>query len=141
MALRVVDDDGRAVEAHRLVVEDADGVVRGVVALQPGGVVADLRERRGMGTGEAELGEGGALLEQRLRVTFRQAGAHGAADEPAALGLHLGVAAVGAHRLAEDVGLDRGVAADLDRDLHDLLLVEDHARACRSRIGSRLGWA
>ena len=94
-----------------------------------------------MGAGEAELGEGAALLEERLRIGLREAGAHGAADEAATLGLHLGVAAVGAHRLAEDVGLDRGVAADLDRDLHHLLLVEDHAEGVAARIGSRLGWA
>ena len=91
-----------------------------------------------MGAGEAELGEGAALLEERLGVLLGEAGAHGAADEAAALGLHLGVAAVGAHRLAEDVGLDRGVAADLDRDLHDLLLVEDHAeRVLQDRLA---GW-
>ena len=79
MALRVVDDDRRRVEAHRLVVQHAGRVVRGVVVLQPGGVVADLGERRGVGAGEAELGEGAALLEELLGVLRRQAGADGAA--------------------------------------------------------------
>ncbi len=140
--LGVVDDDRRRVEAHRLVVQHADGVVRRVVALEPGGVVADLGEGCGMGAGEAELGEGGALLEQLLRVVPCQAGAHGAAHEPPPLGLHLGMAAVRAHRLAEDVGLDRGVAAHVDGDLHDLLLVQDHAQGVlqdRLQGGMRVG--
>ena len=81
-----------------------------------------------MGAGEAELGEGTALLEQLLGLLLGEAGLHGATDEPRPLGLHLRVRPMAAHRLAEDVGLDGGVAAHLDRDLHHLLLVEDHAQ-------------
>ena len=49
---------------------------------------------------------------------------------------------MGAHCLAEDVRLERGVAADRDGDLHDLLLVEDHAQGVledRLQAGMQVG--
>jgi len=87
-----------------------------------------------------------AAPEEVLAVFFAEPGTHGATHEPIALGLHLLVAAVRAHRLAEDVRLEGGVAAHLDRDLHHLLLVEDHAQGvlqdgleARMQVGDRLG--
>jgi len=55
--LGVAHDHGRRVEAHRLVVEDAGVVVRRVALLEPGGVVGDLGEGRGVGPREAEFGD------------------------------------------------------------------------------------
>ncbi len=83
-----------------------------------------------------------AAFEELLRVRLGEAGAHGAAHEAVALRLHLLVAAVGSHGLAEDVRLDRGVAADGDGDLHHLLLVEDHAQGVgqdRRQAGVEVG--
>ena len=141
VALGVVDDDRGRVEAHRLVVQHADGVVRRPVALQPGGVVGDLGEGGGVGTGEAELGEGGALLRRarRHRSSVRPVRMAPPTNRRRSACI-LAWLRWRAHRLAEDVGLDRGVAADLDGDLHDLLLVEDHAqRVGQDRLEAGMG--
>ena len=57
---------------------------------------------------------------------FAHAARHRAADEDGALLRHL-LGLLLAHRAAQQVGAAEGVAGEHLRDLHDLLLVEDHA--------------
>src|SRR4026207_1859621 len=53
--------------------------------------------------------------------------------------LHLAVRAPRAHRSPEPVALRRRKTGDLDRDPHDLLLVEDHApRVAEDRLEARV---
>ena len=128
MALRVVDQDLDRVEAHRLGVDEPDQELGRVEQLEEGQFVGRPGERRGVRLGEPEAGERRDLAEQLLGGRLLHPGlAHRALDELAMELLHLVAGAPRAHRAPEPVRFGRAEARDLDRDAHDLLLVEDHA--------------
>src|SRR5206468_11838396 len=65
--------------------------------------------------------------------------AHAALEELGVELLHLPGRAPGPHRPPEAVTVRRGETRDLDRDPHDLLLVEDHAhRIAEDRLEARV---
>ena len=68
---RVAHQRRRRVEAHRLRVEQRAQERRGVVPPQPGALVGEQRERRGVRLGEAERREGEDLVEHRAGRVLR----------------------------------------------------------------------
>src|SRR5207237_8262525 len=66
VALGILHDDVRVIEAHRLVVEQPGVQRRRVMELEPGGLVAGAGEGSGMRLREAELREGRQLGEDLL---------------------------------------------------------------------------
>ncbi len=130
MSLGVVDEDLDRVEAHRLGIDQSDRELGRVEQLQEGRFVRRPGERGRVRLREPERGECGALPEQLLRIVARQApDTDAAVDELGVQLLHLTVRAPGAHRPPEAVRAGRREAGHVDRDPHDLLLVQDHAQA------------
>ncbi len=128
MALGVVDQHLDRVEAHRLGVDQPDRELRRVEELEERRLVCGSGEGRGMALGEAERGEGGHLPEELLGLLIGQpVRGLAAVDETGVQLLHLAARAPRPHRPPEPVRLARAEAGDGDRDLHDLLLVQDHA--------------
>ena len=140
MALGVVDEDLDRVEAHRLGVDEPDQELGRVEELEERGFVGRPGERGGVALGEPEAGERGDLPEELLgRLLGHPRLAEAALDELAMELLHLPRRAPGAHRPAEAVRAGRREPGDLDGDLHDLLLVEDHAhRLGEDRLQARV---
>ncbi len=140
----VVDDVTRAVEAHRLVVEDRSGELGRVVGLEPCARVADDGEARRVRLVEAVGGKPFELAEDLLGHAELDTATESALDEVALDALHLGSAASFGHRAAQRVGLGEIEAGDGTRDEQDLLLVDDDAvgvrrapRACRDAARRR----
>ena len=140
MPLRVVDQHLDRVEAHRLGVDQPDQELGRVEQLEERRLVGGPRERGRMALREAEAGERGDLAEQLLGHLDGHPGlAHAALEELLVELLHLARRAPRAHRPPEPVRIGRGEAGDLDRDAHDLLLVEDHAhRVLEHRLEARV---
>ncbi len=95
---------------------------------------------------EPVVGERGHLVEQLPggRLVDPPLGHPG--EQPGAQRLHPLPGALGAHRLAEPVGLGGGEPGEVDRHLHQLLLEQRHAERLaeraleqRVRVGHRLG--
>ena len=127
MPLRVPDVHPQRV--HALVVVEQRAVELGrVVGLEPGGFPGDIGVDGRVGLavgigGEAQDlvpdGLGGPALDPRLLGP--------AMDEVHVLGLHARGGDLLRDLGPEPVRLRHGVAGDLDRDPHDVLLVEHHA--------------
>ena len=143
MALRVVDQHLHRVEAHRLGVDQADDELGRVEQLEEARFVGGPGEGGGVALREAEAGERGALAEQLLGVVRRHAlDADAALDELDVELLHLALRAPRPHRPPEPVRARRREARDVDRDLHHLLLVQDHAQGVaqdRRQAGMEVG--
>src|SRR5882762_1950240 len=66
------------VEAHRLIVEERDVILDGVIVPEPGRLIREQSKRGGMRLGEPELAEGDHLAEHFLRRDFRDTAGEGA---------------------------------------------------------------
>src|SRR4029077_18899731 len=104
VTFRIAGYDSGRVEAHRLIVEERDVELGGVVELQMSGVIRGEREGGGVTLTETELGEGGDLAEDLVRGDIVDALLVRPADERPAQLLHGGARASAAHRATEHVG-------------------------------------
>ena len=99
---------------------------RGVVRLEPGGLVGNHRVGGGVGLVEAVFGELRHQVEQAVGELFRVIFLERALDEQAAVLVHLLLILL-AHCAPQQVRPAQGVAADDLGNLHHLFLVDDHA--------------
>ncbi len=97
-----------------------------MIGLQIGGLIGDQRVGRGVRFVEAVARELGHELEDELGAAAVDALADGALDEAVPLLRHLLLDLL-AHGAAEQIGFAERVAGQDLRDLHHLLLVDDHA--------------
>ena len=118
---------------------------RRVVPLEPGAGVHQVGERHRVALGEAEVGEGGELVVDAVGDLAGDAPLGHAVVEPLAQPLHALAAALGAHGLAELVGLAGAEAGHVDGHLHELLLEQRDAEGLgqrrleqRVQVGDRL---
>ena len=133
------------VEPHGLGVEQG-GAERGrVVPLEPRRRVDQVGEAHRVALGEAVAGERGQLLPHPVGHLPGDAALGHAVVEPLAQPFHALEAALGAHGLAQLVGLAGREPGDVDGDLHELLLEQGHAQGLaqgllheRVRVGDRL---
>ncbi len=133
-ALRVADERGGRVEAHRLLVEQRAQELGGVVPAQPGALVGQEAEGRRVRLGEAELGERHDLLEHASCDRLVDPAAARAVAEGVPVRHHRLARAPPAHRTAQALGLALREARERDGDVEHLILVDDHAE----RVGERL---
>ena len=133
MAAGVLHEGVRGVEAHGLGVEQGGAERRRVPALQPRRRVDEVGEAHRVALGEAVAGEGGQLLPDDLDDLGGDAALGGPVGEALVQPLHALAAALGAHGLAEHVGLAGAEAAHVDGHLHELLLEERHAERLLQR--------
>src|ERR1700694_5398123 len=108
MTFRISGYDSGRVEAHGLVVEEADVELGGVVQLQMSGVIRGERESGRVTLAESELREGGDLTEDLVGGHVVDAFRARPTDERLAQLLHVGARARAAHRAAQPVGRGRG---------------------------------
>ena len=125
-ALQFLADDAELVRVAEVQRHQGGKELDRVIGLQPGGLVGDQRIGCGVRLVEAVARELVDLLEDLARLRFVHAARDRALDESAALGVHLGLDLL-AHRPAQQVGPGEAEAGQLLRDLHHLLLVDDHA--------------
>ena len=97
-----------------------------VIGLEIRRLIGDQRIGRGVRFVEAVAGEFGHELEDELGAAAIDALADGALDEAVSLLRHLLLDLL-AHGAAEQIGLAEREAGEDLRDLHHLLLVDDHA--------------
>ena len=100
MALGVVDEGVRRVEAHGLGVEQGAGELRREVAAQPRRLVGEHGKGGGVALREAELGKGDDLLEDGLRDVFADAAGERAFAEELIEALHVLARALATHGAA-----------------------------------------
>ncbi len=140
MTLRVVGQHLDRVEAHRLGVDQPSHELCRVEELQERALVRGARERGRVALVEAEAGEGRDPAKELLRLLAGQAVAGDATiNELFVELLHLAAGAPRAHGSSEAVRLGGREPGHVDRDLHHLLLVEDHAeRLLERRLEARM---
>ena len=145
MAARVAHDRVRRVEPHRLRVQQRSCELRGVVVLDPRARVHEVGEAHRVALGEAEVGEGLELVGDLLGHRPGDAVLRHAVHQPGPHQRHPLVGALGAHGLAELVGLAGGEVGHVDGHLHELLLEQRHAEGLleasleeRVEVGDRL---
>ena len=139
MASDVLDQGVRRVEAHGLGIQQAGTERRRVVELEPATGVHEVGERHGMALREAVVGEGGQLLPDLLGDVGWDPALPRPVQEPLVEGLHAGVAALGAHGLAEPVGLSGGEPGDVDGEAHELFLEQRDAEgSCQGVLARRV---
>ena len=145
MAAGVAHDRVRRVEAHRLGIEQCGGELRRIVQLHPRTGVHEVGEAHRVALRKAEAGEGlelvGDLLGHRAGDPV---GGH-ALQKPAPQHRHPLPGPLGAHGLAELVGLAGGEVGGVDGHLHELLLEQRHPQCLlqarleeRVEVGDRL---
>jgi hypothetical protein len=125
--LRVPDEGGGRVEAHRLRVQERAQELRGVVTAQPLRLVREQPERGRVRLREAEPREADELVEDEVRGLRVHAVRGSSGDEPAAVGLERVVAPLAAHRPPQPLGLADREPGERDRYLEHLVLEDDHA--------------
>ncbi len=145
MALRVLHQGERVVEAHGLVVEQRAHEDRGVVGLQVGARVGDEREAGRVRLGKAVEGEGGDGADDGVRVLAHDPVALHALPKPALDVLHALLRALEAHGAPQLLGFAAGEAGHGHGDPQELLLEERHPERSlqdrlerRVRVGDRL---
>jgi len=89
-ALPIADERRRWIEAHRLRVEQGGEELGAVVMAQPGGLVREQPERRGVRLREPEAGERDELVVDRVGDLLVDALLDRARDEALAIGLERG---------------------------------------------------
>ena len=136
--LRVADEGGRRVEAHRLRVEERAEELGRVVVAQPGGLVGEQPERGRVRLREAEAGEADELVVDEVRGRAVDAVAGGTVDEALPVRLERGEAALAAHRPAQPFRLADREAGERDRDVEHLVLEDDHAERGVQRLAQQL---
>jgi hypothetical protein len=99
--------------------------VLGVVRLEVGGLVGDVRVGHRVAPVKAVVGELRHQAEDLARGLLGDLVLDAAGDELLLVDGHL-LALLLAHRAAHEVGLAQGVAAEPLRELHDLLLVDQN---------------
>ncbi len=97
--------------------------------LEPSGLIRQQGVRRGVGLVESVAGEFLHEIENVRRLRLPHAARHGAADENGTLLRHL-FRLLFAHGAAQEISAAERVARENLRNLHDLLLVQDHAVGC-----------
>ena len=125
--LRVADELGRGIEAHRLRVQDRGAEHVGIESLEPAGGIDEQREGRGVAFGEAVIAEAFDLAEAALGEFLFVAVFDHAVDEILPVAVDRAVAAEGGHRATQLVGLAGRKASGVDGDLHRLFLEQRHA--------------
>ena len=126
MAFGVLLQRLQVVEAHGLLVEDADEELQGVVVLEPGHLVGGYTEGEGVGLGEHVLA--GEFLEYLLDDGLGDAAVRRAAEELFPVGLEQVFVVLSAEGASEVVGLPGAEAGDVDGELVDLVLEQDDAQ-------------
>ena len=126
-------------EAHGLGVEEPGGEGGRVVHLAPGRRVHEVGEGHRVALGKAEVGEGGERGVHLLGHRLGHAPGRHAGKQSVPQGRHPLARPLGAHGLAQLVGLGGAEAGHVDGDLHQLLLEEGTPRV-RSRAGCISGW-
>jgi len=119
----VVEDEPLGIHAW-VVGEDAGEERRGMVGLEPRGLIGGQCERRGVGLAEAERGEGAQHLPHPLDGDEVVATGEGRGIEP---GAHVVLAPRRAHAAPGLVGLGEGAAGHRDDDAQHLLVEDDDA--------------
>ncbi len=145
MALRILDDGGRVVEAHGLVVEQRRGERRQVMDLEIRARIRQQREAGGVRFGEAVERERRDLLDDVLLRLRRDAVARHALPQFHLDVAHAQLAALEAHGAAQLLGFAAGKARGDHRHAQQLFLEERHAQSPlqhrfqrRVRVGHRL---
>ncbi len=134
VAAGVLHQRVRRVEAHGLGVEQRRAERGRVVQLDPRARVDEVGEGHRVALGEAEVGEGGELVEDLVGHLALDAPLGHALVEPGPQPLHPLAAALRAHGLAQLVGLARGEPGHVDGHLHELLLEQRHAEGLGQRL-------
>ena len=135
MPLRVLDQRGRMVEAHRPVVQHRSEEGRRVTALDPGAGVGEQREAGGVRFGEAVQRERRDRFNDPVLLRAGDAVArHALAQLDLDLG-HLSFGALESEGAAQLLGLSAGEARGDHRHTQKLLLEQRHAeRALEHRL-------
>ncbi len=127
MPPRILHQNRRRVETHRLAVEQAAQESSGMMALEPGRGINQQREAGGVRFGKAVFAEALNLRDDAPGEAFRQAVLRHAGQQFLLEMRQPALALPGGHRAAQLVGLaGREVGGD-DGQLHDLLLKNRHA--------------
>lgn len=121
------------VEAHRLRSQQAGAERRRMVQLEPGRGVHEVGEAHRVALGEAEVREGGELGVDLVGDGAGDAPLGHPLVEPGPQALHALGRPLGAHGLAELVGLAGREAGDVDGHLHQLLLEQRDAQGLLQR--------
>ena len=127
MILRVPNDLGRRIEAHRLAVQQGRAEDLRMPAFQPCGGIGDQRERGCVAFGKAVGAEALELPKGLLGELELVAVRHHAGDQLVPERRHPAGELEGRHRLAQHVGFARREAGAFDGDPHRLLLEQRHA--------------
>ena len=135
---RVVDQAVRSVEPHRLVAQQRGGERGRVVPLQPRARVDQVGEADRVRLGEPVVGEGQDLDVDVLGDGRTDAAFSHPVEQPVAQFLDSLGGPLGAHGLAQPVGLVGGEARAVDGQLHHLLLEQRHAERLAERRAHRL---
>ena len=129
----------RLVEPHRLGIEHRRAEDVGIEGLEPAGGIDEQREGSGVTLGKAVFAETLDLLEAAFGKLLRIALGDHAGDHPVAVLMNGSVAPERRHGAAQPVGLAGGKPANVDGDLHRLLLEQGHAeRASQDRSQFRV---
>ena len=138
MGARVAHQLRRRIEPHGLTVEQRAGEDRGLVALEPGGVVHQQCKAHGVRLWKAVFTKSQHLLVDALRELLRvPLGAH-ALKQPLAKRIQSAAPLPGAHRAAQCVRLPRGKARRDDRYLHHLFLEDRYAQRAMQHLAHLL---
>ncbi len=130
----VRDQAERRVEAHRLVGQQGAGEGRREVVLEPGAGVHQVGEADRVALREAVVGEGLDLAVDVLGDLGRDSALGHPAQQPLAQPGDPLVRALGAHRLAQPVGLGGAEPGAVDGELHHLLLEQRHPEGLAERV-------
>ena len=130
---RVLDEGRGRVEAHRLGGQDCRVEVLGRVDFEPRGGIDDVRERKRVRLGEAEVGESLELVEDAFARGRVDAALGHPRHQVTLEGFHALGAALGAHGAAQLVGARTRQAGRVRGDAHELLLEERDAQGLAQR--------
>ncbi|KAG1246254.1 hypothetical protein G6F68_014719 [Rhizopus microsporus] len=131
MPARVLQQLVGAVEAQWLAVDQAGGERGRVVALQPAAGIGQQGEAGGGAFRKAVIAEALDLLEQVFAVFAAEAVLQHPGQQLLAMRFQPATALPRGHRAAQGIGLARGVAGRIHRQLHHLFLEQRHAQGAR----------